>query len=450
MALENERKGAQSKSQNDGKLQNGTKTQSDAKSQDDKGQNLGKPVTGVAETAIQNSKGQDDRYVDASGDESDEQETTQRYHRRIINSCLKGDKKYDIQERKYQLAKLKLGLYKQHIIHQLLRKLQELRKGAPPEALAFIEDTVLQKPKFFTDADDNEKVPMLEAAKSLPAVLFRVLDLLIADSAREKIMAKCADGHKCPLWDVAEGRRKQCQLKKSSRDVNGSGPNGQIARSATLKASDNLGGGAREDKNRCLHDDIDVKKLLDENKKLKDILEEALKPAAKSRECLQSLISETKFDPDQKVPQLIRLESFKILLSLCHGDVFGKDPEIGYSPLQRAVRLLNGESLDFQLLYDVIRALVEHCPASIFCKANVNGTSTTAYRLLKELKQANKTPGKEEWIQRSDELLTERCIGYRELGEDPATNTWARKRDLMYWDPKTGKLPIPRRRVARI
>jgi hypothetical protein len=441
MALEDDRKGPQSKGQNDGK--SGSKAPRDAKSQNDgKGQNYGKFVAGEAELTTQNTKRQDDRYSDTEGSE-DEQDRTYKYHRRIIDSWLK-DKKYNLKERKYLIARFKSDRDKQNIIHRAIRELGRTKKGALPPALDFIEETVLQQPSHFTDVDGFGYVPMLEAAKAVPSILFMAVDLLIADSTRGRIGIKCPEGQKCPLWEVADGRRKQCQTKKTSGRVNGSGPNGE----PTWKASDKTNGELREDKTRCLHDEIDVRKLLEEDRKLKEVLEKALNPVAKARECLQSLISETKFDPGQKVPQLVKLESFKTILSLCHKDVFEKAPASGYSPLQQAVRLLDGESLDFKLLYDVIQTLVEHCPVSIFCKANINGTTTTAYRLLKELKQSNKAPNKD-WIQRSDELLKEQCIGYRKKILDPATNEvkyddmWGEKRDLLYWDPKTGKSPLP-------
>lgn len=427
MALENDRKGPRSKGQNDGKLW--SKASRDTKFQNDgEGQNNPKSVAGETGLTIQNTKWQDDRYPDSSTPGSEDEEyRTYKYHHRITRSLLRVNEKYDLGKKIYLMARLKCDPQKQNIIHRVIQELVKAQKDAPPgppPPLDFIEQTVLQQPSLFTDVDDCYRVPMFEAAKAVPSILFMVVDLLLTDSTRGRIGIECPEGQKCPLWEVADSRRKQCQTKK------------------TKKTSD------EEHTSRCLHSEIDVDRLLEEDRKLKDVLEMALNPVAEARKCLQSLISETKFDPGQKVPQLIRLKSFKTILSLCHKDVFEKAPAGEYTPLQQAVRLLDGESLDFKLLFDVIQALVKHCPSSIFSKASIDGITTTTYRLLKELKESNKAPNKD-WIQRSDELLKEQCIGYRRQILDPATNEvkyddmWAEKRDLLYCDAKLGKSHSP-------
>ncbi|POS69591.1 hypothetical protein DHEL01_v212015 [Diaporthe helianthi] len=228
------------------------------------------------------------------------------------------------------------------------------------------------------------------------------------------------------------------------RKLNGISPGqGSTTTKASDRSYDELEVGA-DNSSRCLHNEVDVMKVLGGDRKLKDVLKHTLDSEENARACLQSLMSAMKFDKKQNNPHLIKLESFKTIVKLCHRDVFEEASASDYNPLQQAVRLLDQEALNFELLYNVIQTLVERCPAAIFFKPSINGTTTTIFRLLKELKQSNKAPNKD-WIQRTGELLKERCIGYRTERVDPKTNEvklydmWAEKRDLMYWDAKSGQ-----------
>lgn len=439
MALEKDLEGYQSTEQshsNIAKFQSVANASSGNKSQNDKKvKNYGKPSAQAELTT--NTKRQDGRESEGSEDEAEELEKVSTCHFRIINSWLKGKSKHNLDQEEYRSARYKSNYDKQNIIHRGITAIQDADKGIPDEAAKFIKQTVLYKPKLFTDMDRSRKMPMLEAAKFLPDILFMVLDLVIPDNTLDRIKTrydnspKCSKDEKCPLWDVDDNRRKQCQNAKTAGNVNHFNPNGEHD---TTKASGLPGDELREDVTRCLHGEVDVNKLIDEDKKLKDVLKTTLYSVEHARVCLESLISETNFDAGKKNPQLIRPESFRTMLKLCHKDVFEKAPADKYNLLQQAVRLFDAESLDFELLFNVIQILVEHYPASIFHDARINGAHTTVYKLLKELNKSNKSPNKE-WIQRSDAMLREKCIGYRKENDD----MWAEKRDLMYWDVKTGK-----------
>ena len=453
MVLETDKNEAQSKGQNGGKFPSGTKSRNDTKLQNvGKGQNHGKALAGEADLVAGNTKKQDDPYSDAE-DSSDEQEMTRQHHLRIVNSWLrKKPQTYNLDDENHRRARFKSNADKQNIIHRAIKEIQKQGHGVPDQALNYIKETILQRPELFTDKDIDNNVPMIGAANSLPSILFMVLDLLISDSTWDKISTKCEKGQQCPLWDVSDGRRKQCERKKIIEGTNGTTPDGEAT---AEKASERLNGELENDRARCLHDEVDLTKLLTEDKKLKDVLQRALNSVAEARTCIRLLVSETKFDPDQTNPQLIKLESFRTILKLCHNDAFEKAPSSGYSPLQQAVRLLDGETLDFELVFKVIRTLVEHCPASIFCKVDVNGTPTTAYRLLKELKKTDQAPNKD-WIRCTDELLKEKCIGFKKEVVDPKTNEvryddmWQEKSVLLYWNKKTGKSsPSPTSRVYK-
>lgn len=380
---------------------------------------------------------------------ADEKFRTRKYHDDIIRALIdvggKGPKP-NLEDRRYRKALLKRNDDKQSIIRKIMLELQRRMKAPSPETLACIEEVVLQDPNLFIKSDWYTNIPMLEAAKSEVTILFRVIDLLIPEEIRERIRVKCTEGMECPLWAVATGRRTQCKRNGKSRSA------GDRRLSTAKKVTF---GDASEDSDkllirpgtRCLHEDIDSEMLLEKDQELREALESVLGNEKHAQACLESLISEAKFDTGQStLSRPLKVESFKIILTLCPQSIFTKPLQDGYTPLQRAVRLFDSESIDLELLFSVIQLLVNHCPRSIFCKKNKE--EKTAYRLLSELdlKRPKGSSKDRSWIQTTVDFLKERCIGYRnevtnpkdQLAED--NKMWSMKRDLLYWDAKTGKL----------
>jgi hypothetical protein len=349
-----------------------------------------------------------------------------------------------------------------NLIHRTIHELQNKRKSAPPEALEIIETLVLDKPELFTAVDDYTKTPMLEAAKHQVTILFRVINLLIPLSTLNKIKNKCGESQEsCPLWDVAEIHQKRCVKESKPKQANGA--DGADRKKPTGTSMADTGG--RAEKRACLHDTVDVDEVIKKNNRLREILAVALRPTEEGQAVfLQSLLAETRFDPGQKgSEQLISLQGLKVLLDLCLDSVFTSVQQNGYSPLQTAVQLYDKQSIDYELLFLVIKALVDRNPSSIFFKAKDGKASKTAYRMLKELAP---TVSKENERSRklAEELLKRTCIGYREkVGEEEAKmqkgrtkkqeerirkmeelEMWAKKKDFLYWDAKFGK-SMPRR-----
>ena len=349
-----------------------------------------------------------------------------------------------------------------NLIHRTIQELQTKKKNAPQEALERIESLVLDDPKLFTAVDDYGKTPMLEAAKHQVTILFRVVSLLIPYSTLEKIKIKCGeDQETCPLWEVGEIYRKRCLKESKSRQVNGADGTGRRKNIGTSTAE----AGSKDDDHPCLHDQVDPDKVIAKNKQLREILEEALKPTNEGQAVfLQSLLAEMRFDPGPKrIGQLISLQSFKLLLELCDDNVFTSVHQNGYSPLQTAVQLYEKQSIDYDLLFQAIQALVDRNPSSIFFKTEDGKAEKTAYRMLKEL---DGIASKESERSRNlaEELLKRTCIGYRpKLEEENTTieeektrrrlrtnkqrekikrleelDMWAKKKDFLYWDAKFG------------
>jgi hypothetical protein len=337
---------------------------------------------------------------------------------------------------------------------------------APPKALDYVEETVLERPQLFTEPDKIGNMPLLEAAKHQPVFLFLVLRLMIPDTVRERIKrnVECAEGTRCPLRDVAPGRSVRCRretmAKTTSGDLNAHHRQSD-SENAEVNGFDDLMTMGSNTETTCLHDKIDVDKLLKEDKKLRDILKRALGSEDYAQNCLQSLLLAAKFDSKQHLHHLLDVGSFKTILMLCPLSVFNKALPNGFSPLQLAVRLLGGDNMDFKRIFEVIELLVDHCPESIFYRAKVPKTAsnkegfTTSYRLLTEMKTSKEN---EDFIRKSELLLKKRCIGHRKRkerngqtadnatgaadGKDEYNDMRAEKREVLYWDLQEGKLVV--------
>ncbi|KAI1414085.1 hypothetical protein F5Y13DRAFT_198015 [Hypoxylon sp. FL1857] len=357
------------------------------------------------------------------------------HHSKIVRAWFDGTK-IDLESGPYKNALLKKDSNDQNIIHRTIMELSKRKKenritGLPQMALDVIEGLVLQKPSLFTDPDAMDRTAMFEALRLDASMLFRVINLLISNEAVErlrKIRSRCERGQEaaCPLWDVSEKRRGQCGRKKDSSRKGGSS-DGQDGR----RRADN------KDGRFCLHEDIDVAKVLEENDKLNEILKKALEKAHKDdagTACLHQLLTENGFDRGQKGnTQIIPLDNFRTLLWLCQNEVFDRAPASGYTPLQLAIQLYKCQSINYDLLFSVIESLVERCPESIFV-TTYGENKKTAFRLLMELGEGT-TEQNENSRYRVGELLKRTCIGFRE----GKYSTWVEKKKFLYWNATSRK-----------
>lgn len=419
-----------------------------------KGQSNPKYSDDLTDSVAKNSKSRGDHDSDDDSSEEDEAEKVYRSHTRIIKGW-NNDRPKKMRQKDYD-SWFKTDPEDRNLIHRTIQGFVGKQRAPPPQALDFIESMVLKKPALFTAEDTSAKVAMLEAAKFQLPILFRVIDLLIPEPIPKAIKIKCPKGHTdCPLAIVPEGRRNQCLRNPNPGEPSSIADAGRHERVASEKTADGAIAevGTKIDHHSCLHDQVDVERVLREDIDLKSILKKALEPAGQAQAqapCLQSLIVETRFDRGQKEnSQIIPLEGFKVLLQLCPDSVFKNAPLAGFTPLQMAVRLYDKESIDYDLLFDVIEALVDRAPSSVFVATEHNKVAKTAYRLLKELKEA-KSEQNTRSRSRAEELLKRTCIGFRKetwdakKGEWKYNNMWAEKKAFLYWNAKSGKSkPLP-------
>ncbi|KAJ0271827.1 hypothetical protein COL940_010807 [Colletotrichum noveboracense] len=172
-----------------------------------------------------------------------------------------------------------------------------------PSALEQIESLVVDHPEFFVDEDMDNRLPMIEAAKHHIVTLFRIIDLLIPKDILAEIEKPfTADCVKCPLSKVSKLRLKQCNRSvRSGTDVNSVMSNGE----------------------QCLHNRVDLQRLLDKDKQLRKRLESVLKSEKKAKSCLESLLNQNNFDPGQKDTQKTknnsRVQAEDLLKTRCVG-----------------------------------------------------------------------------------------------------------------------------------
>ncbi|KXH30267.1 hypothetical protein CSIM01_12622 [Colletotrichum simmondsii] len=382
------------------------------------------------------------RSRDSDQESSDEEGArVGRYHGRIIKKWIQYPA--DVDHPKYGECHSQKDNEDRNLIHRTIRELSKKQKDLPPHALTFIESLVVNSPDLFVAKDSDQKVPMLEAANSQVAILFRIISLLIPSEIRDAIKTECQDEKfNCPLQKVALARRKQCSINP--------GKASKASKTDTIQTADREQGldstrteiSGIAERTECLHGQVDVKRLLEKDHQLRKKLVAALKPYEQAQLCLQSLLVDNKFDKGQrKSDQVIPLPGFKTLVQLCPDDLFSNQPSNGYTPLQMAVKLYDTEDIDYDLLFFVIQALVDRCPASIFLK---HEGKTNAYKLLKSLNEAKSTKNASSRAL-AEELLKRSCIGFSEgLGDGrlvlggSKNDSWARKMDFLYWDAKLG------------
>ncbi|KAI8216332.1 hypothetical protein K4K53_010202 [Colletotrichum sp. SAR 10_77] len=334
-------------------------------------------------------------------------------HRKLLDAWFKDTKSGEEYDQILD-KRLKKNDDGQNIIHRAIIKFRKQPNVvSSPSVLEEIESLVVDHPDFFVDKDDDDRLPMIEAAKHHIVTLFRIIDLLIPkDIITEIEEPLTADCVKCPLHKVSKLRRKQCSRSvRSGADVNGVMSNGE----------------------QCLHHKVDLQRLLDRDKQLRKRLESVLKSEKKAKSCLESLLNQNNFDPGQKgTGRLLPITGFKAFLQLCPDELFSREPKDGtdFTPLQKAVTLYDAQNIDYGLLFSVIQALIDRHPDSIFVK-DTHGRN--AYRLLKEQQKT-----KNNFRLQAEDLLKIKCVGFQGSSSTDEDGIWSKKSDFLYWDAETG------------
>lgn len=387
------------------------------------------------------------RSLQGTDDNSDKVEKEKylvyRIHTKIVDGWFERSQgsKVNLEDEEYKRVLLKTDSEGRNLIQRTTLKLcKKQRDGAtlfPKEALDCIEQLVLEKPELFTESDENYPAPMVHPLKHDISLLLRVMKLLIPTEVVERLEAvktRCVVGREasCPLWDVSKARLKQCSKEKDRRAE-------AAAANLGLENDDEAGKGRR-----CLHDEINAAKVMEENNKLKSNLQAALENDA-YKDCLQPLLTPKNFDEGQKDKrQMICVDTFKAILGLCPDTVFNKLSASHTTPLQLAVKLYEEQSIKYDLLFSVIEALIERYPRSIFLKPIVDGHAKTAYsqlRMIGERKTMNA-------ISDAEELFKRTCIGFQKKEYQQHQNVvmedieWIDvKRNFLYSSPRSRKSP---------
>ncbi|KAI3006439.1 hypothetical protein CBS147346_3730 [Aspergillus niger] len=350
------------------------------------------------------------------------------YHQVIVDRLFDEDFD-DLEKSPYLEASLQADRSGSTLLHSLVSQMGEEERVLSEEALDYIQRTVLENPRVFTSENNYNATPIIEAAKAHTYILFLVLDLLLSEPTRAELRShpKSCDGDEiCSLRDVDVPDAIRLHLSRQSNKQNECPP------TPPPDSEPHVTGWV------CPYLNVDIDQELEEDQKLRDALIAALAPVGQSQKLFEGLITVRNFDITGKH---IDLEAIKVLLDLIPEEVFLGQSTDDYTPVQRAVLLIDKESLDLTTLFGFIQLLVDHCPASVFRQSMVNGVEKSLFQLLKEktTKLAQKEASTKQALQ-LEVFLKSRCIGYgvsKQLtGEHEGSHSygWEDKRDLLYPD----------------
>lgn len=334
---------------------------------------------------------------------------------------------------------------KNNFFHNLLIKLPN---NIPDTAKGWLESLVLESPDLLASENTWNISPIRRAAKVLPTLVFLVFDLVIPETVRKILETHGANSlpcDACPLWGVSPSLR-------NFRPLRGAAPNkdlddkvsetipAAVHDNAAQKAQDDLQGSSAP--RSCLHSEVNMKDLLKRENELRSSLKRILAHPDLACEVLKSLLVETRFDTGQENAQVIKLQSFRNILELSPDDAFTTvvSPN-GYNLLQLAVDLFDKNSIDYDLQFKVIEALVQRSPASIFHEYETseggNRKKENVYCLLREAGNSAE-PKRVDDVRK---LIKVACIRYREEDSDPikTARLQAKKRSLLYSHGETGR-----------
>ncbi|KAK6515991.1 hypothetical protein TWF281_004581 [Arthrobotrys megalospora] len=270
-------------------------------------------------------------------------------------------------------------------------------------ALGLAEYLLVRNPALICEHDDAHSTPIELFAKQYPSILFELIDVLPSETDLQIISRRCdttpvtreTGASTCPLERVNVCLRDFCLE-----------PN--FKRSAALE-------------NSCLHSKINTTKLQKRVTQIKDAIKDFLvlsdqRPSNKPETLLHLILGKESFDvavthDDQVQAQL---KSFKALLQLfpkTETSVFNRPNTKGYNPLQTAILHFKESSLNYELLYKKIKALIKAQPDSIYFQARLyhkEASGKTAYVLLKDMGHIGGQAGT--FKKKTEDLLKKICI----------------------------------------
>ncbi|KAK3385920.1 hypothetical protein B0H63DRAFT_544419 [Podospora didyma] len=353
------------------------------------------------------------------------QRETQGQHEDIIDHWRLGhDEPPPEDEKSWRQSLFETGSSESNFFHIVATQ----HKGKIPKmGRDWLERLALESPSLLTKENEYRSFAIEQGANKLPGLVFLISDLVIPDSTRKALEASAGHeapcGHEpCPLWGVSPALRQFRSLKETiplanvaARAIDASAP----SNNPDTQSEDQ----AAETSPQCLHDQVSVGDLLKRERNLRNALKQAL-ANGRAHEILKYLLYENRFDPDSDNPQIVEIKSFQNILNLCPDNTFIKEDSEGYTLLQSTVNLFDKSLIKYELQYDVIGALVQRSPASMFFEAKTN-----VYRRLDEVGKRIQREGKD-WIDKVRNLIKGECIRYKE--DIPDAELQAKKRKLLY------------------
>ncbi|OHF04298.1 hypothetical protein CORC01_00637 [Colletotrichum orchidophilum] len=369
---------------------------------------------------------------------------TQIYHDQILDRWSNGGEEQPTVENErnwpQSLFETTGSNNKTNFFHNLL---VTLTGEIPHDAKGELASLVLERPDLLASENEWNVLPIIKAAKTLPDLVFLIFNIVVPETTRKILEAHGANPSPCevcPLWDVSLALMNFRPLREAApnKDDEVSEVTAVAVHNITTpEAQDDVQASGRP--RACLHTKINVETLLDRDKELRRSLKGVLDIPKLACEVLESLLDENRFDTEQENAQAIKLQSFRNILELSPNDAFTTATNSdGYNLLQLAVGLFDKTSIDYDLQYNVIEALVQRSPASIFFEYGTHdGEKKNVYCRLGELRKSADR-------QRVDDvrnLIKVECIRYSGEGLDPISpdKLKAMKRSLLYGHGETEK-----------
>jgi hypothetical protein len=376
-------------------------------------------------------------------------------HRKIFLQALKT--RFDIREPAYQAVRGKKDGDEQNLTHRTVKEFKKKRETAKRRGtslsqaevdniLHFVATLVADDPEMLLNKDYRGDIPFLRAADADAPLFFSIINLVVPKSVLEAIRVRCDQSeHRlrlCPLKDVPESRRMRCPKKYGTRRHKDWVPSQRLGNGHVSDTNATPVTPTDENNNEkaCLHDEVDVHQIIEQDKKLRKTISAALSATSDRRQqsqqsCFESLLRESNFDTrSQPGNPSVPLQAFESLLQLCPDFIFETAGPSGYTPLQVAVLLYDKEGINYDHLYAIIKALVARRPESIYFEAQYAGGKKSVYRILTETR-ATKSLADKERRSRVVKLLKEVCIGSHNKSHQE-------KIDFLYWKPQLGRLSL--------
>jgi hypothetical protein len=303
------------------------------------------------------------------------------------------------------------------------KKMSFLNSSIPPGAREFLECFLVENHQVLGMQNNVGIGPLYLAALQMKSIVSLVADLIIPMEKLSEITSKCRASSGPDSWG-------QCSV--------------DIVLPDALSAKFHRPGAEHTNRYRCIHEALDVDGLKKWCLELRETVSTALQlhnerdKLAVSGTILHALIDQEFF---AKEAAGMKVASFQRLLEVCGPMTLLDRDGKGYCPLHKAILLYNQSNIDFSHLHDIIQALIERCPDTLY----EDFRSTTADKSVTMnpyilLKSTEPRPGthtnassqeRHHFWSKTEKLVRYACIGGK--------LDWQRKVKYLYPVRKDGK-----------